>query len=140
MRSGVPIVVIDEFVPVQSVPGILASCHYVVLPYRDSAQSAVVELAYQYGKPVIASDIAAFQHTVVDGKTGRLFDANSIASLAQILETVVNAHPGMYCRLRDSVRQFWALEYSLESILARYRDCIDGSVADNRRRGQSQVA
>jgi glycosyltransferase involved in cell wall biosynthesis len=44
----------------------------VVLPYVEASQSGVVQTAYAFGKPVIASAIGGLAEVVYDGVTGRL--------------------------------------------------------------------
>ena len=42
----------------------------IVLPYNDATQSAVIPIAYECKKPVIATDVGALPEVVENGKTG----------------------------------------------------------------------
>lgn len=55
----------------------------VILPYRKIYQSGVMLLAMSYGRPVIASDLAANKETITDGKNGWLFDSGDVSQLAE---------------------------------------------------------
>lgn len=112
-------------VPNKAIPDLISSSHYIVLPYQDGAQSAVLPLAYQYHKPVITSDIEAFRDVVVDGTTGRQFRNLSQESLCQVMRDVVLVHDKQYDRLVQNVRRYVATEFSSEDIIARYRLFID---------------
>jgi len=57
----------------------------VVLPYRAATGSAVVALAYAYGKPVIATSVSGLVDAVVEGETGWLVAPESPDALAQAI-------------------------------------------------------
>lgn len=60
----------------------------IVLPYRSAPGSAVVSLAYRYGKPVIATQVGGLKDAVIDGKTGWLIKPNSPSILAEKIEEI----------------------------------------------------
>lgn len=60
-----------------------------ILPYLDVYQSGVIQLAYAYRKPVVATNIGAFKETVIDGKTGFLCEPGSINSLVNAIENAI---------------------------------------------------
>ena len=55
----------------------------VVLPYKSITQSGVLQIAYAFGKPVVASDLAGFREAVVDGKNGYLVPYNNVQLLSE---------------------------------------------------------
>ncbi len=57
----------------------------VVLPYTDATQSGVVPVAYNFGKPVIASDVGALSDCVFNGKTGLLVPPKNPQELAHAI-------------------------------------------------------
>jgi glycosyltransferase involved in cell wall biosynthesis len=42
----------------------------VVLPYVSATQSGIVQIAYQFDKPVIATDVGGLAEVVLNEKTG----------------------------------------------------------------------
>lgn len=120
-----------EIIPNKDVPDLISSCHYMVLPYQDGAQSGVLALAYQYNKPVIASDIPAFKEFIEDGLTGFFFKSESWASLADAMRHVAADHSANYGRLQTNVKAFVKKEYSIHQILARYEAFIEECIARN---------
>lgn len=112
-------------VPNKDIPNLISSSHYIVLPYQDGAQSAVLQLAYRYHKPVITSDIDAFRDAVVDGTTGFQFRNLSQESLCQVMRDVVLKHDAQYDQLEQNVRTYVESEISQDDIVAGYRRFID---------------
>jgi glycosyltransferase involved in cell wall biosynthesis len=110
-----------ESIPNQQIPDIVSSCHYVVLPYRDSAQSGVLNLAYQYRKPVIYSDIEALKQSAEDGITGFCFENGSVASLKHIMKQVVLTHKAGYPLIVSKVSEYVEKEFAMDVIIEKYR-------------------
>lgn len=73
------------YVPNREVPALFRRAHVVALPYRSATQSGIVPLAYQFGVPVIASDVGGLSEVVLDGRTGLLFPAGDSERLASLL-------------------------------------------------------
>ena len=73
------------YVPNREVPALFRRAHVVALPYRSATQSGIVPLAYQFGVPVIASDVGGLSEVVRDGRTGLLFPAGDSDRLASLL-------------------------------------------------------
>jgi glycosyltransferase involved in cell wall biosynthesis len=115
-------------VPNKDIPDLISSSHYIVLPYQDGAQSAVLPLAYKYHKPVITSDIEAFRDVVVEGTTGYRFRSLSHESLCNVMRDVVLRHDTRYDNLTRNVSTYVSNEYSPEDILAKYRLFIDDTL------------
>ncbi|HEX2921524.1 MAG TPA: glycosyltransferase [Bacteroidales bacterium] len=114
-----------EIIPNEDIPDLVSSCHYVVLPYQDGTQSGVIPVAYQYNKPVVATDIEAFRKFIIGGKTGYVFKKNSAASLSSTLEYAIRNHESNYPSLTENVLQFKSDEYSLTRILGMYHSILD---------------
>ena len=73
------------YVPNREVPSLFRRAHVVALPYRSATQSGIVPLAYQFGVPVIASDVGGLSEVVLDGRTGLLFPPGDSERLASLL-------------------------------------------------------
>lgn len=57
----------------------------VVLPYTDATQSGVVPVAYNFRKPVVATDVGALSDCVSHGKTGLLVPPKDPGALAEAI-------------------------------------------------------
>jgi glycosyltransferase involved in cell wall biosynthesis len=54
----------------------------VVLPYRSATQSGIAQIAYNFDRPVIATDVGGLGEVVLHGRTGLLVPPNDPAALA----------------------------------------------------------
>ena len=117
-----------DIIPNNELPDLISSCHYMVLPYKDGAQSAVLTLAYQYNKPVIVSDIESFRQFVTDGSSGYVFKSEDQEDLSRVLKKAIIEHPDNYDKLRSNIKILVEQDYALDKIVGRYRnflnDCI----------------
>jgi glycosyltransferase involved in cell wall biosynthesis len=55
------------------------------LPYVDSTQSGVIQLAYGFEKPVITTDVGGLAEVVKDGETGIIVPPADNLALSQAL-------------------------------------------------------
>ena len=79
---GGNIIKIIEFIPDQNVEWYFKAADVAILPYRHIFQSGVLSLAYNFGLPVIATDVGAFREDIVEGETGYVVRPESPEDLA----------------------------------------------------------
>jgi glycosyltransferase involved in cell wall biosynthesis len=75
------LLILNRFIDPTELAELIRKSKFVVCPYRDATQSGVVMTAYAFLKPVIATKVGAIPHSVIDGETGILVEANSVESL-----------------------------------------------------------
>lgn len=76
------VTVVDRYVPNEEVGLYFSAADVVVLPYVDATQSAVISLAYAFGKPVITTAVGGLPEVVTDGETGFVVPPKDHAALA----------------------------------------------------------
>ena len=126
--KGIGIITRIENIPNKDIPDLVSSCNYMVLPYLDGAQSGVLNLAYQYNKPVITSDIESFKQFVVDGSTVFFFKNKSQESLTNIMKKVISNHDEIYQGLKNNIKAFVEEEYAQDKILDGYKNLLNKSI------------
>lgn len=77
----------------------MRACDAVLLPYRSASQSGVVQLAFSYGRPVVATRVGGLPDAVRDGLDGILCDPDP-QDLAGAIRRVATEHE----RLASGVR------------------------------------
>ena len=73
---------VSEYVPNDAVARYFCAADVVVLPYLSATQSGITQIAYNFNKPVIATDVGGLAEVVVDGKTGFIVPPNDSAALS----------------------------------------------------------
>jgi len=79
-----------EYVPNEEVHVYFCASDLVVLPYTEISQSGVLQVAYAFGKPVVATCIGGFQEAVKDGENGFLVPPGDPDILAAKIIEVLN--------------------------------------------------
>ncbi|MFH0963088.1 MAG: glycosyltransferase, partial [Planctomycetota bacterium] len=64
--------IVGEYVPNEDVELYFAAADLVALPYRSATGSGVVQVAYAFERPVVATSVGCFTEVVRDGRTGYL--------------------------------------------------------------------
>jgi len=75
----------SDYVPNEKVAPYFCASDVVVLPYVSATQSGIVQIAYNFNKPVIATDVGGLSEVVIDGTTGRIVPAEDEKALAEAI-------------------------------------------------------
>lgn len=73
----------DGYIPDKEVEKFFAASDLVVLPYESATQSGIVQIAYGFEKPVIATNVGGLPEVVIDGKTGYIVESKNNTDLAK---------------------------------------------------------
>jgi len=88
---------VNSYIPGNEVPLYFSAADAVVVPYLSATQSGIIQLAYNFDRPVIASDVGGLSEVVTDGETGRLVPPGDAEALARVIKEyyVKNEEPRM---------------------------------------------
>ncbi len=78
------------YVPFEQVKDYFYRVNVVVLPYLNIYQSGIVQLAYGFGRPVVATDVGGLREAIDDGLSGFLVPPKDEASLAERIITILS--------------------------------------------------
>jgi D-inositol-3-phosphate glycosyltransferase len=102
-------------------------------PYRSASQSAALQLAYSYRKPVIGTSVGSLSEVVVEGQTGRVVRPEEPDELADALQALLS--DPVKCRQMGDYAYQWARdEYSWENIAQRTLDMYGEMETGGRRK------
>jgi glycosyltransferase involved in cell wall biosynthesis len=118
-----------EYVPDADTEIYFKAADVLVLPYVHIFQSGVLFLGYNFGLPVIASDVGSLREDIVEGKTGFVCKPRDSIDLANKIECYFSSE--LYRRLearRQEIRAFANEKYSWtkvgETTQAVYRSLL----------------
>jgi len=69
-KLGDHVLVHSDYVPNEEVSRYFSAADVVVLPYVSATQSGIVQIAYQFDRPVIATDVGGLAEVVLNEQTG----------------------------------------------------------------------
>ena len=73
---------VDGYAPDDQVEDYFLAADLVVLPYVSATQSGIVQIAYNYDKPVVSTNVGGLPEVVLDGETGYLVPPGDPGALA----------------------------------------------------------
>lgn len=115
--------IINKWVEDEEVESVFAGENIVLIcPYKDATQSGVVLVAYDYGVPVIASNIGGISEQVIDGKTGILVEPNSVDDLVNAMNKLIENH--VIISMRDNIKSYLH-EISWDKTVRKIIDIIE---------------
>jgi len=98
---GGAVTIVDQYVPNEEIALYFSAADVVVLPYLDVTQSAVLQLAYGFGKPVIATMVGGLPDMVEHEQTGLIVQPASSTALAAALQSFFCQ--GFAQRMREAI-------------------------------------
>jgi glycosyltransferase involved in cell wall biosynthesis len=101
-----------RYVPLEEVGALMNLATVVVYPYHSSTQSGSLQVAYTFGKPVIATSVGGLPEAVEDGRSGFLVPPQSPRPMAEKISLLVNdpllaQEMGRYARHLSDTRFAW---------------------------------
>jgi glycosyltransferase involved in cell wall biosynthesis len=77
------IILVNKFVPNEEVGKYYLASDVLVLPYRSATQSAVLNVAYSFGKPAIATNVGGLSEFIKDNYTGIIVDPGNPQAISK---------------------------------------------------------
>lgn len=106
---------VDRYMPNEEVAQYFIAADVVVAPYLSATQSGIIQIAYSFDKPVIATTVGGLPEVVIDGETGYLIPPADAPRIAGALRELFA--PGQAERFAKRIRQEQQ-RYSWEQMVA----------------------
>lgn len=74
-----------DFIPTSEVKYYFSAADCIIIPYRNATQSGIVQIAMNFRKPVIASNVGGLGEVIKNGETGYIVDKENPAMLAEAI-------------------------------------------------------
>ena len=72
-----------------------------MLPYESATQSGIVQIAYGFEKPVVATNVGGLPEVVLDGKTGYVVEPKDSRKIADAVVRFFNKN--MSAQFQDNI-------------------------------------
>jgi glycosyltransferase involved in cell wall biosynthesis len=82
----------SDYVPNERVGAYFSAADVVVLPYLSATQSGIAQIAYNFDRPVIATDVGGLAEVVLDGRTGYIVPPGDPEALAEAIARFYREH------------------------------------------------
>jgi len=89
LESNPHIVLLNRYIENHEMARLIRGSLLVVCPYIDASQSGVIQTAYAFGRPVLATTVGGLPEVVTVGKTGTLVPPADADALAQALTAML---------------------------------------------------
>jgi glycosyltransferase involved in cell wall biosynthesis len=101
-----------RYLPIEEVPPLMERATVVIYPYLNSTQSGALQVAYAFGKPVIATNVGGLPEAVENGKSGFLVPAAAPDELAKAImrfleDPSLTKQMGAYAKNLSNTRFSW---------------------------------
>jgi len=97
------VTILNRYIPNEEMAQLFTQADVVVLPYRSATQSAVVQLAYGFGVPVITTAVGGLPEAVEDEYSGFIVPPDEAQALAQ---AIIRYHrEGWRAKLAEGVKE-----------------------------------
>jgi len=101
-----------RYIPLDEVGSLMELATIVVYPYISSTQSASIQAAYAFGKPVVVTRVGGLPDIVEDGKSGFLVSPNAPEELSAAILGIINdpaliKNMGLYAKELSETRFAW---------------------------------
>jgi glycosyltransferase involved in cell wall biosynthesis len=93
----------NRFVTDERLPDFFRRAHVVALPYHAASQSGVAQMAFAFGKPVVATRVGALPDIVHHESNGLLIPPGDAAALTAALERL--ADPALRIRFAEAIQR-----------------------------------
>jgi glycosyltransferase involved in cell wall biosynthesis len=116
-----------EFIPDEEIEIYYKSADVLILPYKHIFQSGPLFLAFNFGLPVIATDVGSLREDIIEGKTGFVCKAEDPDDLAEKINLYFKSD--LYKNLeenRGKIIKYANEKYSWEKIGEKTYDVYKG--------------
>jgi glycosyltransferase involved in cell wall biosynthesis len=118
-----------RYIPIEEVKALMELATVVVYPYRSSTQSGSLQVAYTFGRPVVATRVGGLPEVVDDGQSGLLVEQGDVEELAHAILKIVG-DPALAARMGEHARHLSETRYAWAAvagqIFAVYESLLEG--------------
>ncbi|MEZ4422211.1 MAG: glycosyltransferase family 4 protein [Gemmatimonadota bacterium] len=126
----------DRFLPLEEIAPWFAASDLLCAPYHRGSQSGVLQLAYAYRRPVLATRVGSLAEVVLDGETGCTVEPGAPEALADGLDALLDDRAAL-ARMGARAREWSADVFGWDRIADLTRAVYERALADGHGAGEA---
>ena len=119
--------IINRYVGMEELAGLLQDCVLTVCPYTDATQSGVIMTSYSLRKPVVATKVGGLGEMVEEGKTGLLVPPKDADALANAITSLLRNDMALDEMARNIQNDYFVGDKSWKVIAKKYVEFYENS-------------
>jgi glycosyltransferase involved in cell wall biosynthesis len=123
------IIIYDRFIKDEEISLFFSAASLVVQPYKSATQSGVTQIAFQFEKPMIVTDVGGLAEIVPDGLCGYVVKPDPVHVADAMVDYFENNREAQFSEgvKREKSRFSW--DRITASIMEVYKECLVPSVS-----------
>ena len=127
LRRRGQLTLVDRYVPNEEVPLYFSAADVVMIPYLSATQSGIIQIAYAFGKPVVATTVGGIPEVVDDRSTGYLVPAGDSDAMADAVRHYFEtADRGEMAQAIERHNEKYSWERMVETVEQAWSDVAGG--------------
>ncbi|MEI6817868.1 MAG: glycosyltransferase [Bacteroidota bacterium] len=90
------IILKTDYIPSEEIKYYFSAADMVVQPYRTATQSGVTQIAYNFERPMLVTDVGGLAEIVPNRKVGYVTDTNAISIVEALMDFYTNNREDMF--------------------------------------------
>ena len=125
---GEAVIFHSDYVPNEEVGAYFSAADVLTLPYKSATQSGIIQIAYNFHRPVIATDVGGLGEVIVHGRTGAIVPPEDPAALADAVTEFFaeDRFEGARAAVIEEKKKY-SWEYMAEGIEKLYQQSIQNA-------------
>ena len=121
------IMIINHYIRIRELAGMLRACEFCVCPYKDATQSGVIQTAFTLEVPMVVTNVGALADAVEHNRTGIVVKPCDVNNLA---DGIMELHSNEEKRnmMRENIRKEWMKNMSWGPIADDYVKCYKSKI------------
>lgn len=116
------------YIKSEEIPDLFGCADFLVLPYLDVTQSGPLMIAFNYGIPVIASDLPGFRD--YSEGVSNFFRPGDVSELYNVLINAVSLKGKNYLKIKKTLEQNVKKNFSPDAVVKKYLKAFNEFIND----------
>ncbi len=118
------IIIKDGYTPDEEVEPYFAAADLCVCPYVSATQSAIVQVAFGFNLPVLATNVGGLPEVVTDGQTGYVVESENPAAISDaVADYFANDRKNSFVKYVEAESKRFSWDKMTETVEELYEQC-----------------